>query len=145
MPFRPGDSVHVAGLGKGTVREVRNGDRYLVEVKGRALVASGSQLTVQEVAVGDKKQKNSPQRHGERGEGAAVSLDLHGKTVEEAMEAAIAFLDRAFREGSAEVHFIHGRSGGRIKAALHAQLRKLSSVHGFRLDPRNPGVTIVEL
>ena len=32
MAFAPGDEVHVAALGKGVVREVRNGGRYLVEL-----------------------------------------------------------------------------------------------------------------
>ncbi len=43
--FRPGDHVHVASFGKGVVREVRNGGRYLVELKGRSMVVTGSQIT----------------------------------------------------------------------------------------------------
>ena len=34
MAFQAGDPVHVALFGKGTVREARNGGRYLVDVKG---------------------------------------------------------------------------------------------------------------
>jgi hypothetical protein len=45
MPFVPGDSVHVSALGKGIVREVRNGGRYLVEIKGRSIVVAADQLT----------------------------------------------------------------------------------------------------
>ena len=44
MTFEPGDPVHVAALGKGIVREVRNGGRYVVEIKGRSLIVAGSQL-----------------------------------------------------------------------------------------------------
>jgi dsDNA-specific endonuclease/ATPase MutS2 len=146
MPFAVGDSVHIAGLGKGTVREVRNADRYLVEVNGRALVVTGNQLTRHDAPIRKRRpEKNSPQRRRERGDGTTVSLDLHGKTVDEAIEAAISFLDRALRDGDAEVHFIHGRGGGRIKAALHAALKNLPSVRRFRLDPKNAGVTIVDL
>lgn len=43
--FAPGDEVHVAGLGKGVVREVRNGGRYLVELKGRSVVTAEAQLS----------------------------------------------------------------------------------------------------
>ena len=43
---------------------------------------------------------------------------------------------------ASEVRVIHGRSGGRVKQAVHARLRELS-VRSVRLDPRNPGVTIV--
>ncbi len=45
MRFASGEPVHVAHLGKGVVREARNGGRYLVDIKGRALVVSGNQLT----------------------------------------------------------------------------------------------------
>ena len=35
VAFQAGDPVHVALLGRGTVREVRNGGRYFVDVKGK--------------------------------------------------------------------------------------------------------------
>lgn len=44
-----------------------------------------------------------------------------------------------------EVRVIHGRSGGRLKAAVHARLRALPSVRSFRVDPANPGTTLVTL
>ena len=47
--------------------------------------------------------------------------------------------------GLAELRFVHGRSGGRIRGALHQRLRAIPTVQSFRLDPRNPGVTIVVL
>jgi DNA mismatch repair protein MutS2 len=70
-------------------------------------------------------------------------LDLHGKTTAEALEALDAFLNDALLAGGGDARIIHGRSGGRLKAAVHARLRQVVSVRGFRLDPRNPGVTIV--
>jgi dsDNA-specific endonuclease/ATPase MutS2 len=45
----------------------------------------------------------------------------------------------------AEAQIIHGRSGGRLKAAVHARLKRLASVRSYRVDPANPGVTIVTL
>ena len=75
--------------------------------------------------------------------GFPSSLDLHGKTVEEAVEALDTFLNDALLAGLAEVQVIHGRSGGRIKAAVHTRLRALSVVRAFRVNERNAGVTIV--
>jgi len=43
------------------------------------------------------------------------------------------------------VRIIHGRSGGRLKHAVHARLRVCPSVRGFHVDRRNEGVTIVNL
>lgn len=148
MPFLPGDPVHVASLGKGVVREVRNGDRYLIELKGRSLVANAAQLTPVETSrksAGSKRPAvNTPPREYAPPEGAP-SIDLHGRTVAEALEAVSAFLNDALLAGRSEVHIIHGRSGGRIKAALHAQLARISSIRDFRVDPGNPGQTIVQL
>src|SRR5215211_6052833 len=59
MTFAPGDEVHVAALGKGVVREVRNGGRYLVELKGRSIVAAQAQLT----AVSPRKREASSDAH----------------------------------------------------------------------------------
>jgi hypothetical protein len=42
MPFEPGDEVHVAGLGRGIIREARKGGRFLVEIKGRARLVGAS-------------------------------------------------------------------------------------------------------
>ena len=148
MPFAPGDLVHVAGLGKGTVREVRNGERYLVDLKGRALVTTGDQLTLQETPRKDARAKPAASRRSPKEYDAPreepASFDLHGKTVAEAIEAVGEFLNEALLAGNSEVRIIHGRSGGKIKSALHAQLGRISSVRKYRLDPRNPGVTIVE-
>ncbi|MGZ8867411.1 MAG: Smr/MutS family protein [Thermoanaerobaculia bacterium] len=149
MPFLPGDLVHVASLGKGIVREARNGDRYLVDLNGRSLVATGGQLTRQEAPrkrapAGTAPSKRTPEEYA-GSKSAPAKLDLHGHTVAEALEAVSEFLNRQMLAGTHEVHIVHGRSGGRIKSALHAQLKGLPSIRSFRLDPRNAGVTIVEL
>ena len=150
MTFAPGDEVHVAALGKSVVREVRNGRRYLVELKGRSIVAAEGQLT----AVSGRKradargssppQTSAPDSSG-TGSHAARSLDLHGMTVEEAVAALDTFLNDALLAGLADVRVIHGRSGGRLRAAVHARLKQLVVVRAFRLDPANAGVTIVIL
>lgn len=150
MTFAPGDEVHVAALGKGVVREVRNGARYLVELKGRSIVAAEGQLT----AFSRRKRPNTrgsssaqtsvPGSSGTASH-AATSLDLHGMTVEEAVAALDMLLNDALLAGHADVRVIHGRSGGRLKAAVHARLKQLPVVRAFRLDPANAGVTIVTL
>jgi DNA mismatch repair protein MutS2 len=71
-----------------------------------------------------------------------TSLDLHGKTVEEAIAVLDAFVSDALLGGAAEVRIIHGRSGGKLKAAVHGRLRAITAVRSFRVDPQNEGVTI---
>jgi dsDNA-specific endonuclease/ATPase MutS2 len=151
MTFLPGDAVHVAGLGKGIVREVLNTRRFRVEVKGRVVVAALAQLEhVQRPRIAGKASAAPGSITIPRavavpvgiGNVAPRSLDLHGQTVSEAVEALTVFLNDALIEGCSEVRVIHGRSGGRIKAAVHARLGAMSGVR-FRLDPANAGVTIV--
>ena len=146
MPFNPGDHVHVASLGKGVVREARNGGRYLVEIKGRSMVVTEAQLAAVEkpkprAAPGPK----DPAYDSLARAHAATSIDLHGMTTLEAVAALDAFLDDAILAGVAEVRVIHGRSGGRVRGAVHGRLKQIAAVRAFRVDPANPGVTIVAL
>jgi DNA mismatch repair protein MutS2 len=150
MTFAPGDHVQVASLGKGVIREVRNGGRYLVDVKARSLVVEGSQLEPVRAPRASPRPKQSPADSDSSARDAAPgrpaqawSLDLHGKTVQEALDALDDFLNDALLEGAAGARVIHGRSGGRVKAAVHDRLKKIASVRAFRLDERNAGVTIV--
>jgi DNA mismatch repair protein MutS2 len=146
MPFSPGDHVLVQSLGKGTVREVRRG-RCVVEIKGRSLLIDERQLSAPDTVRVKSPRRiaeppadpESPRTHG------SGTLDLHGLTTVDAEGALAAFLNDAMLAGVAEVRVIHGRSGGRLKAMVEARLRSLPSVRAFRLDPRNPGVTIVTL
>ncbi len=154
MPFTPGAHVHVAHFGKAVVREVRNGGRYLVELKGHAVVVTESQLTAVEEPRAAKHRTGAGASGGSAGAGAPApsspshapsSIDLHGRTVAEAEADLDQFLNDALLAGHAEVRVIHGRSGGRLKSAVHARLRQLPSVRGFFVDRRNEGVTIVQL
>ena len=149
MTYTVGDAVHVSGLGKGVVREVLNKGRFRVEVKGRVLIAAGAQLTP---VAALRPPRRVPQESGSERPVPATphpaqglrSVDLHGRTVPEAIPEVEALINEALLAGEEAVRIIHGRSGGRLKAAVHAQLKALS-VHSFRVDPRNPGVTIVIL
>ena len=66
-------------------------------------------------------------------------------TVDEAVAALDVFLNEALLAGHPQVQVIHGRSGGLLKRAVHARLKQLPAIRAFRLDPRNPGMTIVSL
>jgi DNA mismatch repair protein MutS2 len=149
-PLGPGDPVHIATLGKGIVREARNGGRYLVEIKGLSMIVEAGQLEPVEPARPARAAKRSipaarddddvdRRRHTPR------SLDLHGKTVQEALDALDSFLNDAILDDSPDVRIIHGRGSGRLKSAVQARLAGMRSIRAFRLDPRNPGVTIVTL
>lgn len=155
MPFEAGDGVHVAHFGKGVVIEARNGGRYLVDVKGKPMVVREAEMAPVEAPKRARRavapvatppvagsESAAPPDAGASTH-AAASIDLHGRTAAEAEADLDTFLSDALLAGHAEVRVIHGRSGGRVKAAVHARLKQLPSVRAIRVDPRNEGVTIV--
>lgn len=145
--FAPGDAVQTP-FGKGVVSEVRNGGRLLVQIQQRTLVVNASHAS--KLASSARRPSSvrsalplQTPRAGRRYTPSEV--DLHGLTVEEALPRIDDALDAALLAGLPELRFIHGRSGGKLRGALHQRLRATAAVRGLRLDPRNPGVTIVTL
>ena len=145
----PGDTVRTP-LGKGVVQEVRHRGRLLVLIGNRSVV-----VDARDASIGDppSKSKRRPAPAGDPAphdddrdrRRAAADLDLHGLIVAEALERVVSAVDAAILAGHGRLRVIHGRSGGRLRGALHRQLHGLPSVRAFRLDPANDGVTIVEL
>jgi len=148
MPFTPGNRVHVATLGTGVIREVRNRSRYVVEIKGQSFVVDEAQLTAADpIRRGSSKSVTDSDTQASRSTtrvGSPPQLDLHGMTTIEATAALDAFINEAILAGHDSVRVIHGRSGGRLKAAVHARLREVTAVKRFGVDAANHGVTIVE-
>jgi dsDNA-specific endonuclease/ATPase MutS2 len=148
--FEAGDTVQTP-FGKGVVREVRNRGRLLVDIGGRALEMKEADLSPLPAPGRRSRPAIQPDRHepvpttGGRSRRPSSEIDLHGLTVEEALARAEDALNGALLADMAQVRFIHGRSGGRIRTALHKKLREIASVRHFRVDPQNEGVTIVEL
>lgn len=149
--FAVGDTVRTP-LGQGVVRDVRNGGRVLVDIDGRAVVIDAG--TIHLVEENRKKPRGArkvdglktPDRLKETSRpaaGGSREVDLHGLTVDEALARAESAINDALLADCVELRLIHGRSGGRIRAALHRRLRAISVVRAFRIDPRNEGVTIV--
>ncbi|HXH38405.1 MAG TPA: Smr/MutS family protein [Thermoanaerobaculia bacterium] len=149
--FAPNDPVQVAalGIGKGVIRELRNREHYLVDVNGRHIVASSSQLRrcARRWPRRARWYVTAPRRHGAFGPSCECTamIDLHGNTVYDAIGLVVEFLNDALLTGVVRVRIIHGRSGGKIRAALHKLLPGMPSVRGWALDQHNPGVTVVRL
>jgi DNA mismatch repair protein MutS2 len=149
MSFAIGDGVHLPGIGTGVIREVRRGGRYVVMVKNTTLVVTAGQIEPAETPKQTRPRRaveNEPAAHDLHARAhVPSSIDLHGRTAIEAEAAVDELIDDAALAGLPTVRIIHGRRGGRVKRAVHARLRQLPSVRAFRIDPTNPGVTIVEL
>jgi dsDNA-specific endonuclease/ATPase MutS2 len=150
----PGDTVRTP-LGKGVVQEVRHRGRLLVLVGNRSVVVDAADARVGDPASKAKRRapavdtapavETGPADDDRGRRRAAADLDLHGLIVADALERVVSAVDTAIRAGHGRLRVIHGRSGGRLRGALHRQLRELPAIRAFRLDPANDGVTIVDL
>jgi dsDNA-specific endonuclease/ATPase MutS2 len=148
--FAVGQTVQTP-YGKGVVTQVRSRGHLLVDVRGHAWRLDDSQVSAPD---NSSRPRSVPTERAEndrrslrrrQSRSADLEVDLHGLTVVDALARADDALNRALLADASELRFIHGRSGGRIRAALHRRLREINGVRGFRLDPSNDGVTIVSL
>jgi DNA mismatch repair protein MutS2 len=144
--FSPGDRVHFAGLGTGVVIETRGRGRYAVDIKGRVIVAATRDLQHADAGRAARSRSAASEHADADADESArpgPAIDLHGKSTEDAIALVESFINDALIAGHAEVRIVHGRGSGRVKTAVHRYLRQLATTASFRLDPRNPGVTIV--
>jgi DNA mismatch repair protein MutS2 len=148
----PGQTVRTP-LGSGVILELRNARRVLVQIHDRAVLFASDEIsavtapppTRTRSRSGPVRDRSTTARSASGDLPRVRTIDLHGLTVEAALETLSAALNDALLADAAEVRIIHGRSGGRLRAAMHARLRELPFVRHYRLDPRNEGVTIVTL
>jgi DNA mismatch repair protein MutS2 len=145
----PGDSVRTP-LGKGVVQEVRHRGRLLVLIGDRRVVIDARDATAGDPPPQGKRRTApagdpAPREDDVDRRRGIAEVDLHGLIVADALDRVMSAIDAAILAGHARLRVIHGRSGGRVRGALHRRLRGLPPVRAFRLDPANDGVTIVEL
>jgi len=74
-----------------------------------------------------------------------MKIDLHGKTVDEALVKLDKYLDSASLAGFPFVYIHHGVGTGILRKAIHDFLKTNPHVQRYTTDPENGGVTIVYL
>ena len=80
--------------------------------------------------------------------GISASIDLHGRTVDDAVLELDKYLDDAFLSGLQQVTVVHGRGTGALMKGVRAHLRNHPHVKKMRqgnYDEGGVGATIVEL
>jgi len=79
-------------------------------------------------------------------ESLSMKLDLHGATVEEAIDMLDKYLDKAYLHGMPYVYIVHGKGTGALREAVFDYLRKSKIVAHFEtgsLSEGGTGTTIV--
>jgi len=152
----PGAWVHISNLDRrGVIVEAPDGrGAALVEVGRLKMRVPLERLLAippaqqpgggkQTVRITDHAPVAQPERREQ-----SLTCDLRGETVDDALEQADFFLDRAMRENAPFVYFIHGHGTGRLKSALRDYLKSVPFIKSFRPGERGEGqdgVTVVVL
>lgn len=78
----------------------------------------------------------------------SLFIDVHGLTVDEAIERLDPYLDEAYYQSRERAHIIHGFGTGRLRVGIHKYLKGNSRVRSYELaeaEHGGAGVTIVTL
>lgn len=65
----------------------------------------------------------------------STSLNIIGKTVDEAIPEVEKYLDDAYLAHLSQVTIIHGRGTGALKNAVHQRLKRMKHIKSYRLEP----------
>lgn len=150
--FHPGDSVRVLSMNiKGTITGKPNS-------KGQIAVQMGilkSMVSLTDLELLDEEVIKAPtlKKTGagkikmSKSASISTSLNIIGKTVDEAMPELDKYLDDAYLAHLNQVTIIHGRGTGKLRTAVHNKLKKCRYVKSYRLGAfgeGETGVTIVD-
>ncbi len=150
--IKSGDSVMVRSMGiKGIVASAP-------DAKGNVQVQMGilkSRVPLKDLELLDEEVIKTPvlKKTGagkikmSKSASVSTSINLIGKTVDEAIPEMEKYLDDAYLAHLSQVTIIHGRGTGALRNAVHQRLRKMKNVKSFRLGTfgeGETGVTIVE-
>jgi DNA mismatch repair protein MutS2 len=143
-----GDEVRVLTINqKGTVVEVLADDEFQVQIGFLKMKVHRSQLERL-----SSPKKSAPVQSGttvkRTTESVRPELDLRGMMVDEAIPEIDRYLDQAILAGYKQVHLIHGKGTGALRAGVQEFLRRHRAVKSFRLGAHGEGgsgVTVVEL
>jgi DNA mismatch repair protein MutS2 len=75
----------------------------------------------------------------------ADTIDLHGATVDEAIDALETKISNAIINKTGRIKVIHGFGSGKVQDAVHNYLKNCNLILNFKIDDFNPGQTWVWL
>lgn len=153
-PLKVGDRVFVKTLGGEAEVISVDEKKNTVQVQS-GMIKMKAEISDIRLMGGQKPQKKQTggMRTVHTGSGKATassnsSIDIRGKTVEEAMLDLDTFIDNILRTGLNEITIIHGKGTGALRKGIHIYLRKHPNIRTFRLGvfgEGEDGVTIAEL
>ena len=150
--FHPGDSVRVLSMNlKGTITGKPDSKGQVAVQMGilKSMVhLTDLELLDEEVIMAPTLKKTGAGKiKMSKSASISTSLNIIGKTVDEAMPELDKYLDDAYLAHLNQVTIIHGRGTGKLRTAVHNKLKKCRYVKSYRLGTfgeGETGVTIVD-
>ncbi len=150
--IKPGDSVMVRSMGiKGIVSSPPdskgNVQVQMGILKSRVALSDLELLDEEVIKTPILKKTGAGKIKMSKSATVSTSINLIGKTVDEAIPEMEKYLDDAYLAHLSQVTIIHGRGTGALRNAVHQRLRKMKNIKSFRLGTfgeGETGVTIVE-
>ncbi len=145
-----GDAVKVKQINRsGTVTGINSNGSIRVEcgsISVNCSIEQIEQLTSLPKKKEDLKVKKIEITPAEKRSWSSLrKLDLHGKTVTEAIELVSSHISNSVIGNMDEIEIVHGIGSGAVRDAIHKLLQQTPAVKSFKLHQFNPGVTRVFL
>ena len=120
-------------------------NRYRVAVGSLEIIVPLADIKLKKQRAKEKTQKTKFRPVRKANQYDFMSIDLHGNTVEQAIEKLEETLNNAVLQGVREIEIVHGLGTGRVKNAVINYLKQQQSFVTFSSHVSNPGVTIARL
>ena len=147
--IRVGDTVELLKLGsKASVLAINKDGTYQLQAGIMKITAKPEEVYLLESQENQSVKKVVEKSKRElKLETSSSELDIRGMASDEMLGVLGMFLDNAYMSNLPSVRIIHGKGTGVLRAAVHAELKKIKYVKRFRLGvygEGEDGVTIVE-
>ena len=147
--IRVGDTVELLKLGsKASVLAINKDGTYQLQAGIMKITAKPEEVYLLESQENQSVKKVVEKSKRElKLETSSPELDIRGMASDEMLGVLGMFLDNAYMSNLPSVRIIHGKGTGVLRAAVHAELKKIKYVKRFRLGAYGEGedgVTIVE-
>jgi dsDNA-specific endonuclease/ATPase MutS2 len=143
--YSVGDTVRVTTLEQtGVIKRALNNGRYEVAFGSFTTICAERDLT------GTQKKtlpsSAHPNLHAyQKKPSVDQTIDLHGLTANDAEYALETWLNNLILRDGKQGRIIHGLGTGVVQRVTHAVLSRYAAVRAFKINPSNPGETLVYL
>lgn len=150
--IQPGERVKILTLNQNGEIISKPDDRGNLQVQVGMMKISVNLQDIMLIDTGSSRKKFKKSNYGRlyraKAQNISSSIDVRGKSLDDAVMDVEKYIDDAFISGLEEVTVIHGRGEGILRKGIHESLKRHKNVKSFRKGSYHEGgdgVTIIKL